>query len=522
MWFSSENNSLKGMVLSAVNALERKHGPGCRIISPLCVLSIFEYAFQKKTTDKTVSNKVFEEVLLKTVLAFNQEFNERDSEVLDSISHIKAESRLRMPALALTTAMINSDLTNYISSDLLIAQFVKACYLFEFLESTSQMEHLLSEFLKLYKVSTWKEYLQMYLPIAFACFKKEKEAHVDIRVDPNEPDFNKICDFIETLILQNSQALSNTDFLSLRDQPMYKVSRGHYRVIFIPFLMEKIFQSLYFTLSKINDGLLKNQKIKDFRSFYGSEFSEEALVYKILDKCFPKSFIKLTGEEMRKSGMVGEPDYYVRFKNKIFLFEAKDTLLNAKVKHSSDFKVLEGALIEKFYKNKKGKPKAVLQLIDNIRTILEGNFTADSAIKTDSVSIFPILLVHYPQYNTIGLNRIVNMWFQEERDKLASEGLDVSRVKNLVIVDLDTFILHQELLLSRQPKALLDNALEDYSKLMDLKTSKMISFKYQAYKLVNSSVLSFSFYYSRLVDNKTKRKAPRILREKGLSLFEDD
>jgi hypothetical protein len=286
--------------------------------------------------------------------------------------------------------------------------------------------------------------------------------------------------------------------------------------------MEKIFQSLYFTLNKINSSLPKSQKIKDFRSFYGDEFSEQALVYKVLDKCFPKKFIKLTGEEMRTLGVVGEPDYYIRRKNKIFLFEAKDTLLNAKVKHSSDFKILEGALIEKFYRNKKGKPKAVLQLIENIRTILEGNFSADSEIKIDKVLIFPILLVHYPQYNTVGLNRIVNMWFKEELEKLALEGFDVSRVKNLIIIDLDTFILHQEILLSRQPKVLIDKALESYSELIDLKTSKMISFRYQAHRLINSSVLSFSFYYSRLVDKNNNRKTPRILKEKGLSLFDDD
>lgn len=520
MWFSKENHNLKTAVLGAINALERKHGRECKIASPICVLSIFEYAFQKKTAGTKLDNKSFEEQLLKAVLAFNQEFTQRDNKVLTSISHIAEGDRMRLPALTLSTAMINSDISNYVISDLLIAQFVKACYLFEFLEKEPQTQPHLLEFLKFYNVSSWKEYLRMYLPLAFSCFKKKREAHLDIEIPQTNPDYNKICNFVEKLTLQNSQTLSKTDFLTLRDKPLYKISRGTYRVIFTPFLMEKIFQSLYFTLSSINSSLPKGQKVnREFRGFYGEEFSEKYLVYEILGKCFPKKFLKITGEQMRLAGMEGEPDYYVRNNNKIFLFEAKDTLLNAKTKHSDNFKDLETALLEKFYRNKKGKPKAILQLIDNIRSIIERNFSVDKIDEKKKLKIYPILLLHYPQYNTPGLNRIVNSWFQDELDKLAAEGLDISGVRSLVIIDLDTFILHQELLLSRQSKFLLEKTLDDYSKLMDGKTNRLISFKWQFYRLIDNSLLSFPFYFSGLVDKKRGRKTPRVLKDKGIKLF---
>src|SRR5690606_13087860 len=111
---------------------------------------------------------------------------------------------------------------------------------------------------------------------------------------------------------------------------------------------------------------------------------------------------------------------------KIFLFESKDILINATIKHSYDFTKYEKELRKKlYYEESDGKTekKAVLQLLKNIENILKKEFPADLNYKTKSVIIYPIIVLHDHQFNVLGLNSLVNHWFKIEVKKLGETGV---------------------------------------------------------------------------------------------------
>ena len=412
-----------------------------------------------------------------------------------------------------------SDLVNFDLRDLLICQTVKSVFLFRFMEShNSETQLILTLFCDFFGASSWREYLINYLPISHAIFRREiPDQFIELDISDSE-DKEKHADFFEKISIYDETELADYDFLSIREKPIFKVDENKYKIIFPLFAIEKIFQGLYFLMARINN---QNKIIGNFKSFYCDEFSENYLVYGILDMVFPKKFVKIRGEEAKMLGQVSEPDYYVRNKNKIFLFEAKDVLVKAEVKQSNDYNQLVQVLKEKFYyhENKKGKRenKAVLQLIGNIEKLLTNDLKYDS-VKPEHIRIYPILLVHYKQYSSLGVNKIVIDWFKDELNLLKEKGLDVSKVKDVVIIDIDYFILFQNSLKTRSMR--FEDVLDDYLKFIDLDNVHSIRSISQRHTKIIESVISFYQFVMGNLKYRKMLKLPDIYNKSALNIFE--
>ena len=221
------------------------------------------------------------------------------------------------------------------------------------------------------------------------------------------------------------------------------------------------------------------------------------------------------------NGIDGAPDYYVRNGNKIFLFESKDILPSVNVKKSFDFSLIKEELEKKLYFNEKGSPKAVLQLINTIREILNEDIKFDNNFKSRKIKIYPVLVLHYRLFNVGGLNKLINFWFKEELGKLENEGLEISNVKPLVIIDIDTLIFYQDLF--KDKKLNLENCLEEfYETYFDFKLKlKKIKNKAEVAEALRNSLLPFATYLDKKVDKLSIRQLPKQLLEKGYGLFDE-
>ena len=92
------------------------------------------------------------------------------------------------------------------------------------------------------------------------------------------------------------------------------------------------------------------------------------------------------------------------------------------------------------------KPVGIGQIITNIRKLLSKENTFDMGFNTETTCIYPILVVHDNMYDTVGLNKILNSIFEEEVEKLKNGGFDMSGIKSLVLVNIDTLIQIADLL----------------------------------------------------------------------------
>ena len=71
-----------------------------------------------------------------------------------------------------------------------------------------------------------------------------------------------------------------------------------YRIIFNLFVVEKIFKGVYFLLRDVNKTLAAATRIKEIKSFYGDEFSEKILCYKVMKSIYPDKCIRFSGKEL--------------------------------------------------------------------------------------------------------------------------------------------------------------------------------------------------------------------------------
>lgn len=443
MFFREENNDFANQVYDRIYELEKKGIP-ISIINPYSSLKLFEYYFSKPEEAEKQTHAEFEVNLLKAYLVLNSEFTAKQSIAFPSSQ--ESDEELKIPMMMFCMLYPVSDKTNYDINQIWATQMIKSIYLFQFLELHEKTQPLLAAFLAYFNCPTWQEYLKSLLPLTTTAIKSEREAHTDIVVEPGE-NFDQGCDFIEKLMVQENDEFDQNDFLTTRAKPFYKVKEGVYRIIYNLFVVEKIFKGVYFLLRDVNKALPKASRFKEIKSFYGNEFSEQILCYKVIESIYPANCIRFSGKELADMKIDSTPDYYVRNGKNILLIESKDFLIAADKKMSFDFNVYEeefGRVLDyEEMPDGKTKPKAVMQLTKSIRKILRTEFSADTDYHYKDIFIYPVLLTHDHQYDTPGFNELIDFWFQDALIELQEEGLFIHHVKPLSVVNIDSLIYNQ-------------------------------------------------------------------------------
>ena len=93
--------------------------------------------------------------------------------------------------------------------------------------------------------------------------------------------------------------------------------------------------------------------------FLGEEFSERFFFYSLMKRCFGLNYVNYSGEELEKAIGKGMPDYYLRYRNRVFVFGCKDVQMAAKKKLSGDYETIKKTIFEKYVTNSKGHAKGV-------------------------------------------------------------------------------------------------------------------------------------------------------------------
>lgn len=523
MFFCAENNELANQIYKILQTFEAKVKVPLKIINPLTALQIFEYSFDRVDENETQTKAEIERNIFKAILFQNEMNTTKQMEAFKSTEGIKMP--FRIPLLAMSQSLPFSELINYDQGELLAGQIIKSIFLFEFLEFHPRTNTLLSAFLKYFDCETWMVYLKKIMPLAFSVLKNPNEAHTDISVLPGA-NFEKSCEFIEKLIIKDSDSIEDYDFKKIRARPFYKISEGVYRTIYSLFIIEILHKGVYFKLNEINLELNKtlpnSDRIKNFRSLYCDDFSERHLLYTIMESIYKGRYVKYTGSDIKASGLDAEPDYYIRTDDSIFLFESKDILLNAEVKSSYNFPLHEAEFGKKLYfeyeKNGKISNKAVLQLVKNIVRCLNLEIPVDNSHNPNIQKIYPIIVLHDHIYKVSGLNFMVNQWYLAELEKLHREGVNIQNIRPLTVIDIDTFIFHQDIM--RDQKIFLEEIIESYHVFTALTDGSLSPHLDILKQQVYDKSISFSVFLTNIVKQRGIFTSPKMIMEKGLKLFQ--
>lgn len=465
---------------------------------------------EKIMVERTKSD---DEITLDTIKAYLL-FNNDQEEAEKGLQIIESESDFEpLASLVISMNFHDYELNNYELVDIFFSELGKSIEFFKYLEQTESLKTHLEIFLNKYNCKNWNEWLTKYLPIIGPIVTDENQSFNDLQLSKDE-NFERNKQFLSMFSTANNPKVA-PDYITIRTTPLMKIAEDKFRIISKQFILEKLYKSIQFEFSlSINKLVKKEQQIKDFRAIHCDDFSEQTLVYKFVNQSFPNKWIKKSGSDFKAVNYDGEPDYYVRFKNKIFLFESKDVILTGKEKQSRDSKVLNLALKKKFYKieNTRGeivKKKAILQIIANIKDIFTESYSKIDQYNPEQVKIYPILIIHDKSFNSLGINQLLNVWFKNEVEHKFTLTQQL-RIRPLVVLDISTLILYHELLRSRRIR--LEEIIIKYGEEMNLKNSKVKRTRNLDQEYMDK-MLSFSSYMDADIKSRKIRNVPKYISE---------
>lgn len=228
----------------------------------------------------------------------------------------------------------------------------------------------------------------------------------------------------------------NKDYQAFREKPFVSLGGGYYFAIHSSFISQKIFTSVVFGIKNFFEAR------DSFWPKFCKYFTEEYLCYPLLKRIANSihADVAISGDHMEKE-KDGYPDYYIRSRNTILLFEIKDSKISSRDRISHEFAEINNTLKSKYIaktgKNGKQKLFGIHQIINNAERILNNNFYFDHAYNPKKVTIYPILVSGDYQSNLPGFNNYMNTEFQEALKKKGLKG----SILPLTIVDINTLIV---------------------------------------------------------------------------------
>lgn len=230
---------------------------------------------------------------------------------------------------------------------------------------------------------------------------------------------------------------NDEDFKLFRKYPIVRSSDDQYYILHHNFFIDKLYQSVVFEIYR--ETSLKNvfKKFDSFLQWLGN-FAEEKLFYGFVHGCF-RSGKYVISVEGNKHSNIEYSDFYLRIGNAVFLFEFKNSIIKAEIKHSYDYEAVKSEIEEKLVVSSDGKPKGVTQLINVIKKLLGGPFLFDDYIakKIGRLQIYPIIVHTDDFFNIDGVEKIIDDEFRAQMTKM-----NVSRhnVKPIVLMHLNDLI----------------------------------------------------------------------------------
>lgn len=411
-----------------------------RILSKHSCLELLRISFSlPNKIDVTTDSVDLQKSIFQALLSINETLNE------PNFSHVnKLPEHISSAYSILMNTLPYNEFTNTDTLSKFLASCKKSELFFEFCERSHKYRTILQQFIKSYGCSSWEKYLYSLIKI-FILNGGNKDEYSKISLDIRDNDYEQELFILTRLSIDINDLISkedNIDYRVFRNNPLVRISPNEFMVIYSSLCVEKLYNSLIFQFNEINESLPKPERISNLFQSYTSTFSEEYLFYTIIQTIISRQkYIALSGNECRATDNIGEPDYYIRNWNDIFLFEFKDVMMNASIKTSCDYEKLKSLIEDKLVcKKDSNKDSAIGQLTNNVTKILSSTFSWDKQINAKKVRIYPVLVVGDTKFTTPGMCSILNDYFI---NSLANKGVNREQVKGLIVVDINTLILYQ-------------------------------------------------------------------------------
>ena len=341
----------------------------------------------------------------------------------------------------------NEDIEAHDINSILNSQLTKCVTFFTFLFKSKdrRLKLMRRRFMEHYGIRKWAEYV---LPHVTTLYRLRGDGRVLEFKGGGKKSIKSAKRVVAASCIDKDDIIPvscNDDFKVFRSKPFIRLKKNSYVVTSLSFLIEHMYNSLYFELKQYcNEAGFKSEKA--FRQFYTTEFSHKYMFEGYVSLCAPyNSELLIAGSQAdqlitaarHKGEGVVPPDYYMRLPEGCVLFEFKDALSSAKIKELRNPEEFLKLLQNRFFNME--SHKGVPQIIDNVECIQNGTFFYDNPSK--SSLIYPVLVIDNPSFSIRGVRVMLEKMMREE---CAKRAIDSNKLRPLILMDVATLKIYAD------------------------------------------------------------------------------
>ena len=442
---------------------------------------VFEYIKREKKSPSSVSYSSTRTLLEFLKLTFGVSHKEQseyypdyiaEAKVFDILlaineqkvtSYIPSKRKNDLSRMMYATLYAANEFTNFNEELALSEQMYYAKVFFDFITSREEYKHVYDKFLEIFKIEKWQEY---YLTIAALSALALKEGAGVLDIKEQDKDNLITLSVVDAISINQHDYIeideevgdSNRDFATFRSRPLIYMESSQYILYNIPLMIDRLYNSIYFDLMPYK---LK-YKDKSYSQFFKEVFVEKHLFDhtmlncirdRYVDACFPSKDDISRPKYVDEKEVVGQPDFYLREKQNVYIFECKAIKLNGDLKSNPNtdgiIEELSNKLYLKRWKIGKDGSKETLkiprdegvgQLVNHIKSIEEGVFRWDT-INKENLIYYPVLVLENSEIMQSPLSDIANEWYSE---CLKEKGIKYyhNKCRPLIVMTIKTLFLY--------------------------------------------------------------------------------
>lgn len=328
----------------------------------------------------------------------------------------------------------------------------------DFANTDKKFKQYVEDFIKAKGYPNAIEYLGYIFNAIASATVNEPPTNIMMFGDSSGPWIN----FMNSMCANPKDFVEDDDLNALRSKPVYKIADNKFAILFSKFFVDKLFPGLLFdmasTLASIGTFDDEVAAYRSIKQQVGERFSEHYMLYRTLDNTLSRRMpVRICGQDLHKVVKSGEPDYYARRNNRVYVFEFKDVRLDSQTISSCDYETIGQKLYNTFVFNEEGKPKGVKQLVHVIEEKLPEILSKiDTVVPNGKLKIYPVLVYTDGSFDIEGINYYLNGEFR----KVIGSVDDRFQVKDLVMVNLNLLMKLENYF--RNGKIDLDKVVNEY------------------------------------------------------------
>lgn len=333
-------------------------------------------------------------------------------------------------------------------NELVRNQNIRTTKFFNFVSQHPQLKDLYDDFLKVYGLTSWKDYLRTYLSILALVRYKTGVINFERLRDEDGLLSEQIVDRDSIDIHEIIPLKDNVDYQAFREKPFVKIAPHEYAVIDVSFMIYRMFDGLYFIFNDLWK-CKHSGNMQGFNTIFTTEFSEKTILANCLKEIAnTHGWFSLTDNECKsvvpEKKLSSPPDFYIREGKDVILFECKDVKIPKEVKAEGTTRQLLDEVDRDFVgyldpKKNRWRYKGVGQLVRNAKRIQKGEFAWDKNVNKDS-RIFLVLVLADARQVDAGWKNYLHRKMLEECTR---QETDYKRICPLILTDLGTLTLYK-------------------------------------------------------------------------------